>query len=150
MSKPVKREDLSSMIARWVKPETVEPSAKTLDPEVDTQHLRSLRRIAKDDDTFLRSLVSHYKVEGQARIKALATAIEEQNTRRAGDALHALEGNSANVGVMGVAGLSGKLYRLAEEGHLDAVLAEMPTLKATFENSTSVLESQILEKEAEA
>jgi HPt (histidine-containing phosphotransfer) domain-containing protein len=134
---------------RWVKKKEDLPPVQPLDPEVNVKHLTALAEMAGGDDAFLRSLVRFYKTEAHARLEALSAAIGQQNARRAGEELLAIDGNSANVGAKGVAVFSNRLYRMAERGDLEAVQSELPVLRATILESIAQLESAI-SKEKEA
>ena len=143
LSKPVRRDDLRAMIARWIaSPDVPEPPTgpeRSPSGLLDPAALAELRAIDADEPGFLAELVQTYLHESAIQLAALHAA------RGAGDAAaltyaaHRLRGSSANLGATLLVELCSRLEAASRAGDVAEGGALVGQVEAAFAQVRGVL-----------
>ena len=130
LSKPVRSEDLSKVLDRWIaerehhgestvsvqgdsEEDLSDQSSQTVDPSV-LDALRSLQKPGKPD--FLDQVLKIYLENASKLILAMEIAVESQNLEEFGKAVHALKSSSANVGAIRLSSLCKRVEEQTRSG----------------------------------
>jgi len=101
----------------------------TLDP----QAIEELRSLNPEDDSFLRDLIQIYLDDSPQRIAEIEQSLAQGDAERLTRAAHSLKGSSANFGAVQLRAVSEQIEKLGRQGALGEVPAQLPKLKAEFE-----------------
>jgi CheY-like chemotaxis protein/HPt (histidine-containing phosphotransfer) domain-containing protein len=106
ISKPVRKEGLIEVLGRWTnKNQTQVPAQKTV--FTDTEDASFGRMVFNSEDTMsrydddsevVRMIIEKFIEQTPGTIKEIETAIESENSARAGSRAHALKGGAAYIG----------------------------------------------------
>jgi CheY-like chemotaxis protein/HPt (histidine-containing phosphotransfer) domain-containing protein len=165
ISKPVKREELSEVLERWVQRETskevgtpVETGASPADnsasptapasavAEEDSQNpldesvLEGLRELG--DSSLLDELVELFVGETPSRLTALRDAVEGEDAEAVEQTAHALKGSCSNMGAWRMANLCAEFQELGRSGDLTPAPELLVQLQAEFDRVRAALEDQ--------
>jgi two-component system sensor histidine kinase RpfC len=109
---------------------------------VDSDRIEALRRIANHDQNFLQRYTAATFDDLDAAVAELGQAVAAGNMRMARDALHKIDGTSANIGAIALAA-SAKSMRnylsVAPDSDAAAALAELATTSALTKSAVSAL-----------
>ena len=128
------------------RPEKV-PSSKS-PVLVDVDRIQALRRIARDDASFLDQYVMAAFSEMEKAISDLRAAAHSSNARAARDALHILEGTGASIGATALVGNCRTMREhlsAGRDGDRAGVLAELST---TYALTKSTVQASLHESRA--
>ena len=97
-------------------------------------------KIGLEEDEY-RELVDLFLDTGRADYGRLKTALESGDAQQAVRSAHIINGAAGNMGLMNVHEVAKRIERAAAENHLDAVSADMDTLKALFDEIARFLQA---------
>jgi two-component system sensor histidine kinase RpfC len=120
-------------------PQRREPASLVL---VDSDRIEALRRIANRDQNFLQRYTAATFDDLDAAVAELGQAIAEGNMRAARDALHKIDGTSANIGAIALAASAKSMRNYlssAPDSDAAAALAELATTSALTKSAVSAL-----------
>jgi CheY-like chemotaxis protein/HPt (histidine-containing phosphotransfer) domain-containing protein len=167
LSKPVKREELSEVLKRWMQrgtskevgtpDETEAPATDDSTPlatsanavaqkEEDSQNpldesvLEGLRALG--DASLLAELVELFVDEAPSRLMALRNAVEDEDAGTVEQTAHTLKGSCSNMGAWRMANLCAELQELGSSGELTATSELLDQLQAEFDRVRATLEEQ--------
>jgi len=161
LSKPVIRENLLSVLNRWLRPPDANgeahacsggPPCAALPEEVAPVDLSVLRQSCGEDAEFMAEIVHEYLGENAQRLVELAAAVETRNPQSMERWAHVIRGSSLTIGAQRIADLARELERQGREHDLDGaqeMLASVTKegervaqfLRSTFPDSPGALES---------
>jgi two-component system, sensor histidine kinase and response regulator len=140
VAKPVRREDLAAVLARWrldgagsaeerttAQPEKSDNGAAIVDPAV----LADLRQLDETGE-LLATLIRHFLNETPQRLATMQTALSQADAAALAEAAHALKGASGNLGANRMQQLCGELETLGRAKELVQVGDCLATLDAQF------------------
>ncbi len=116
-----------------------EPASLAL---VDSDRIEALRRIANRDQNFLQRYTAATFDDLDAAVAELGKAVAEGNMRVARDALHKIDGTSANIGAIALAANAKSMrdyLSSAPDSDAAAALAELATTTALTKSAVSAL-----------
>jgi CheY-like chemotaxis protein len=147
VAKPVGREDLEAVLARWrladagsaderttALPEKGDSGAVIVDPAV----LADLRQLDESGE-LLATLVSHFLDETPQRLMAMQTALRHGNAAALAEGAHALKGSSGNLGAHRMQQLCGEVQTLGRANELAQVGERLTRLGAEFAAARAIL-----------
>ncbi|HEX5645472.1 MAG TPA: PAS domain S-box protein [Nitrospira sp.] len=152
LAKPVRREDLAAVLARWrLDGDGSSEERTTAQPEksnngaavVDSAVLADLRQLDETGEV-LATLIEYFLNETPQRLAAMQIALRQDNAAALADAAHALKGASGNLGANRVLQLCGELQTLGRANNLAGVGDRLARLGAEYE-----LVRQLLSQEQE-
>jgi len=145
--KPVRREDLAAVLARWqpdragsaderttVRPEKGDNGAAIVDSAV----LAELRQLDETGE-LLVTLIRHFLDETPQLLAAMQTALSQADSTALAEAAHTLKGSSGNLGAHRLQRLCGELQRLGRAHELAPVVNRLADLEAEFATARAVL-----------
>lgn len=149
LSKPVKADELSSVLEHWSKRstqpaeviepvETIEPAASptmaAIGDAVDLTVLESFREFQEEGSPdFVGELIDLYLGDTQARFVEMRAALVGGDAGALQRVAHGLKGSSGNLGARRMASLCAELEETLRDCSLDGVEADMVALEAEFE-----------------
>ena len=140
LAKPVRREDLAAVLARW-QPDRAgssgeQPASPSEEREngaasVDLAVLTELRQL---DDTgeLLTTLITHFLDETPQQVAAMQAAFRRSDAAALGEAAHTLKGSSGNLGATHMQQLCGELQTLGRANELTTAGDCLAQLEAEF------------------
>lgn len=147
VAKPVRREDLAAVLARWqpdgagsaderttVRPEKGDNGAAIVNPMV----LAELRQLDETGE-LLVTLIRHFLDETPQLLAAMQSALSQADATALAEAAHALKGSSGNLGAHRLQRLCGELQRLGRAHELASVVDRLADLEAEFAATRAVL-----------
>ena len=147
LAKPVRREDLEAVLARWrlagagtvderttAQPEKGDQGTAIVDPAV----LAELRQLDETGE-LLATLVAHFLDETPQRLVAMQTALSHGNAMALAEGAHALKGSSGNLGANRMQRLCGELQTLGRADDLAGIGDRLARLEAEFAAVRSIL-----------
>ncbi|MDX2251676.1 MAG: response regulator, partial [Nitrospira sp.] len=150
LAKPVRREELAAVLARWrldgsdsseerttAPPEKSDNGAAIVDPAV----LADLRQLDETGE-LLTTLIGHFLNETPQRLAVMQNALRQENAAALADAAHALKGASGNLGANRVQQLCGELQTLGRANNLAEVGDRLARLGAEYELVRQVLSQE--------
>ncbi len=93
ITKPLKVEDLSAAISRWVKHNMPQPHVQEIEP-VD---LPALQKLTDGDNEFLQELVELFLADAPERLARLQAAVAASSAKDIRSEAHGLKGSSGNL-----------------------------------------------------
>nr|MBA3241878.1 response regulator [Acidobacteriota bacterium] len=149
LSKPVKADELSSVLEHWSKRstqpaeviepvETIEPAASptmaAIGDAIDLTVLESFREFQEEGSPdFVGELIDLYLGDTQARFVEMRAALVGGDAGALQRVAHGLKGSSGNLGARRMASLCAELEETLRDCSLDRVEADMVALEAEFE-----------------
>jgi HPt (histidine-containing phosphotransfer) domain-containing protein len=153
LAKPVKHQQLSDMLARWLPLPPPNPTATTViaaspAPVVlDTEVLNQLRQLGGHE--FTAELYSDFELEAGDLLAQAATCMAAANWEDLHPLMHQLKGTSATLGLVALAGQALKMEQLLKSASVAALPIEFKLLqhyfaqfKATYPSVVAAAESQ--------
>ena len=110
---------------------------------LDPQAIADLRALNPDDVSFLRELIQIYLDDSPKQIAEIEQSLAQGDAPRLTRAAHSLKGSSANFGASRLRAVSEQIETLGRQGLLRDVPAQLPELKAGFEQVRADLEALI-------
>jgi PAS domain S-box-containing protein len=136
LAKPVKHQQLSDMLARWLPgppptPNTTPtisatPAPATLDMEV----LSQLRQLGGHE--FTAELYADFEQEAGALVKQAAACVAAANWEGLHPLMHQLKGTSATLGLVALAGQALRIEQLLKNANTSALLIDFKLLQHYF------------------
>ncbi len=150
ISKPVKPENLSAVLARWVveaphDPRFVaatEPEGRDLAvPEalIDYRQLNVLRRVGLGRSALLAEVVNAFLADAHTDLTVLGEAARDGDDVRIAQNAHRLRGAAANLGAVRVAALCSQLEQLGLERSFEAAPGLLARLTAELDRAGDAL-----------
>lgn len=138
LSKPIRPQILSEVLARWL------PASTEAQSETDSAPLEDeLEAVHAMFGADFSELVHLYQRDTPPRIEALHRAYGERNCPLVAKVAHALGGSSASIGATGLSGLCKSLETRAKEGALDEFEKTMADIENEYRRISSRLQSMI-------
>jgi CheY-like chemotaxis protein len=169
LSKPLALKSLSAVLARWARPDAIDPtngSGGALDDEVDkdvdvlvqnsgpvsetgavldAQVVARLERLGEaSGENLLGQLATLFLAEADARIVALHQALADHDATAVRSSAHTLSGASANLGATDLARLCANLATDGAAGDLDDGGAKVEAVEAELQRVRCALDLQIV------
>ncbi|HEX6710471.1 MAG TPA: PAS domain S-box protein [Rubrobacter sp.] len=140
LPKPVKREQLETMLQRWVSREGVTSIAsaegssphKEMEESLDHTVIANLRELG--DSELLSELTGMFIEEVPERLGALHEAMENGDVQTVRRIAHALKGSSGNMGARQMSRLCQELEHAGEANDLSATPRLMEAIEEEFDN----------------
>jgi len=110
---------------------------------LDPKAIEELRSLDPEDDSFLRELIQIYLEDSPRCILEIEQSLLQGDAQRLARAAHSLKGSSANFGASRLRAVSEQIEKLGRQGLLRDVPAQLPELKAGFEQVRADLEALI-------
>jgi len=131
VAKPVRRDDLDAVLARW-RPDRADssaacPGALAVDPAV----LAEVRGLDGTGE-LLTTLITHFLAETPERMAAMQAAVGRRDAVALAETAHALKGSSGNLGAMRMHELCGELQTLGRAKELTEAGDRLAGLGAEF------------------
>ena len=153
LSKPVQKEDLDRMIARWAKLESGqsptpepnpvmngEPNEAVLDRDV----IESLKELGGEDDPGLFvELVQLFLDDTPTRMAELHAAVESSDAEQLERAAHALKSSAANLGAMLLSDTFRQIEMAGRDGNVGGAVQLVDSSNDQFEAVKSALQAEI-------
>ncbi|MGI8911594.1 MAG: response regulator [Rubrobacteraceae bacterium] len=146
--KPVRVEELDTVLARWVagaepapdgKGETLPEDELALDPEV----ISGLRDLEEGSPGLLEELVEMFLEDAPPRIEVLGVAVEEGDAHSVERISHSLKGSSGNMGGRRMSEVSEKLQIAGASADLEQAPDLLSSLREEFDRMREALRAEI-------
>ena len=147
LAKPVRRDDLTPLLLRWVKPSAptdeeapAEPSAtrRTLINHSAIDTIRGLQRPGKPD--LLGKVLGVYFDKTPAIVEAMRAALATRDAKAIKEQAHSLKSSSAYVGAEGLADKCKRIERASGDADFDEIAALVSEIAEEFEAVSVELE----------
>jgi len=151
ISKPVKLEELSRVLERWLEERDERGAAREATPAREPEAAPVDRAVLagfRDADpegaaAFLSALIDKFLQEASARLTSLREGAGRRDAAGLGRASHALKGSAASLGATGLASLCSSLEQEAKTGSVtDSATASVDRIEAEFERVRAALEAE--------
>ncbi len=154
LTKPVSfdrlQETLSTAVADDMesvpKQSLVAPSHTTRDdglPVVDDEELEKLKRLAGDDENFMRDMINNFQRDAEQDIRGLEIALARRDWRGFRDNAHALKGAALYLGLKQLAELSGEAQNLDEHAFRSDGIAYTRAVRDAADSALRVLQERL-------
>ncbi|MGH7230416.1 MAG: response regulator [Nitrospiraceae bacterium] len=154
LAKPVKREEIQTMLAKWI-PEDLEElehpghpagrdttqaadNRETRQDHLDRAVLAELRNLGTDQDV-LATLIAHFLENTPKHLTALQAALRRRDGQTLAWTAHDLSNLCGNLGARRMCSLSIALAALGKSGHLTQTGEPLLQLEAEFEQVRALL-----------
>jgi CheY-like chemotaxis protein len=132
--KPVKREELAALLAKWVKPNPGEETVEAVDPakseeittgsdSVDPEALQRLKDLHdnEEDTSFLKELIDIFLQNTPLHIAKIKDQVEQNNADMIRKTAHAIKGSSAVLGALHLVTMCTALENAARAGDFETI-----------------------------
>jgi PAS domain S-box-containing protein len=144
LSKPVKADELSEMIARWVSSKepnrTIRVEPTPSDKSIVFDREGALNRLG-DDEALLKEILVLYLDDAPHQIEALKEALERGDSSTIRQQAHSLKGSSGNVGAVSMQEMALQMEKAGEKGDLKEATILFEIIEKEFENFKEALSS---------
>ena len=135
LAKPVRQEDLSEVLARWVQRETPEnghagATVPDDDGPLDRGLLDGLRKLG--DKELLPELIGLFFEDVPGRLERLRAAIEAGDAQAVGRDAHALKGSCGSLGALRMSEIAAELQDAGASGDLSAAPGMLDRLEEEY------------------
>ena len=145
VSKPVSKEALLALIARWLPrgeraAVPLRAGRRSTDPVIDSAVFDELR--AADDpgqSTFLVEIVEQFVTDATAGLALLRAALASNDVDAVGRLAHSLKGSSGQLGGVRLASSCSRLETAAADGRLDEAGGDLDDVELEFEEMRRLL-----------
>ena len=134
VSKPVQREELSSVLEKWSNKGSNEEK-NTMESEVEQETMtapiavqRALERVEGDRE-FLGELVDAFLDYAPDEMKALRMGIQAGDASQVEQSAHSLKGAAANLEAEGIRSLAFRLEEMGRDARLDGAMEVLSELE---------------------
>ncbi len=128
ITKPLKVEDLSSAINRWMKHNMPQPHVQEIEP-VD---LPVLQKLTDGDNEFLQELVELFLADAPERLARLQAAVAVASAKDIRSEAHGLKGSSGNLAATVMQQQMADIEMLAVRNELTTIPNLLPAAEAEF------------------
>ncbi|MFT5461274.1 MAG: two-component system sensor histidine kinase/response regulator [Planctomycetota bacterium] len=153
LSKPVQRNDLDRMIARWGPtfpknqdlPQRATEMSDTHEQQIlDLEVIESLKELGGEDDPGLfAELVELFLEDTPARMADLGLALESGDATQMEHAAHALKSSSANLGALTLSETFRQIEMSGREGNVEGASGLITNSNEQFEAVRAALQAEI-------
>nr|GFD29836.1 hypothetical protein [Tanacetum cinerariifolium] len=136
LAKPVKHQQLSDMLARWLPEPPPTPTATNViaatpaPVTLDTEVLNQLRQLGGHE--FTADLYSDFEIEAGDLLKQAAACMSAANWEGLHPLMHQLKGTSATLGLVALAGQALRIEQLLKNSTTAALPIEFKLLQHYF------------------
>ncbi len=155
LSKPVKREDLLAMIAKWTVlasagcelpafgpvPEEEEKEEKGVSGSAPMDFERALEQYDGDND-FLKKILDEFLEKTEGQIENIRQGIADNNIEVVRRETHSIKGGSGILTADDLSGVACKLQGIADSGSLDGSTDELAKLEEEFKRLKNYVKSR--------
>jgi CheY-like chemotaxis protein len=150
VAKPMRRDDLDAVLARWEPDRERSSSAEPLPRAAESRPgaaavapavLAELRGLDEDGE-LLTTLITHFLAETPERMAAMQAAVSRHDAAALAETAHALKGSSGNLGAMRMQELCSELQTLCHDNNLAETGGLLPRLGAEYELVRHVLSQE--------
>ena len=149
VAKPVRREDLDTVLERWVPPPGQQPLAQESGgeaheptPTLDLSVLES-RRGSREEVDALARIIGLYLEDVPLRLEALRRAVERGEAQKVEETAHMLKGGSGYMGAVRMVEICAALQEVGASGDLSRAPELLDELEAEFWRLHPALEAAI-------
>lgn len=143
LSKPIRREQLFEVIERLVTGESAsavtETTAHSEASDGEVLDREALFAVVSDDRELLASVIEAFREDSSAIAREIQEAFDRGDAGTVERAAHRLKGSSGTLAAREVAGIAGRIERLAAEGKLEAASALVARLPHSLKRLESAL-----------
>jgi signal transduction histidine kinase/CheY-like chemotaxis protein/HPt (histidine-containing phosphotransfer) domain-containing protein len=132
LSKPVKLDQLSAMLDRWITRNPREDGRDPGEESIDDQVLADLRQLSDTDDLF-PTVIATFLEETPGRLMAMRMGLQREDGKELARIAHQLSGSSGNLGARRMRRLCAELEACGKRGGLETVESLLLDLTAEFE-----------------
>jgi CheY-like chemotaxis protein len=159
LAKPVRLEELSTMITKWVSNQTANElgnipmtthntnDSVDLAPCLDDTILQNLKDLGGDEDPgFFITVVDQFLTDLPRHFESIKQAIDHQNSEALMKAAHACKGSSRSIGAISLADISYALELMGREGTVEGAAAKFEEWLKEQDRTTHALQQIRSEK----
>jgi CheY-like chemotaxis protein/HPt (histidine-containing phosphotransfer) domain-containing protein len=141
IAKPVNREQLEMVLARWVRDEASPVLSESPTDPLDRKAIEQLRELGGDE--LLLELTQMFVDKAATDLTSLKGLVEEGDAHSVERVAHALQGSAGNMGAMKMASICSELQDAGASEDLTSAPALLQRLEAEFERVRSALYSDL-------
>jgi two-component system, sensor histidine kinase and response regulator len=136
LSKPVKPQELDTMLKKWLSKQNENLLDKPLLLEKEVLDWAGFLERAMDDDDLAKEIFDEFLKEIPIRIDKINKAVNNGNILELRQEAHTLKGSSANVGAIALQDITYKIEKSAADEDLKKAVALVPELEKNLEITT--------------
>jgi len=163
LAKPVRLEELSTMITKWLPYRTAKELAKypvtakksrkdsnPLPPCIDERILQNLKDLGGDEDPeFFITVVDQFLTDLPRHLESIRQAVDEQDPDALIKAAHTCKGSCQSIGAISLAEVSQTLELVGRDGTMEGVAEKFEQWLKEKERTTHALQQEREQQPAE-